>query len=142
MKSVRLPDLAVAVVVPGGEFLAGRGVGHGDFEGGQVGAADQPLVDLGETVAEQADGDVMLLDVRVLRPGEQPDQPRALGGGHLAQLGRRDQVLGIVEDDAQADLLGRIYLQENALDELVEQREDHVGVAGPRLGLADAVVQS
>ena len=52
-----------------------------------MGAADQPLVDLGEAVAEQADGDVVPLDVGVLGPGQQPDQPRTLGGGHLAELG-------------------------------------------------------
>ena len=79
----------------------------------------------------------MPLDIRVLRPGEQPHQPRALGGGHLAQLGGWDEVLRMVEDDAQADPLGRVDLHQDALDQLVEQREDRVGVARPRFRLAD-----
>ena len=82
-------------------------------------------------------GDVVPLDVGVLGPRQEPDQPRTLGGGHLRELGGRDQILGIVEDDSQADPLGRVCLHENALDELVEQGEDHVRVAGPGFGLAD-----
>ena len=73
---------------------------------------------------------------------KQPNQPRALGGRHLGKLGGRDQVLGVVEDDAQADPFRRVDLHEDALDELVQERQDHVGVAGPRLGLADPVVQA
>ncbi len=100
-------------------------------------AADQPLVDLGQLVAEQAKGDVVLLDVRVLGPRQQPDQPHALRPGHLAQLRRGDQVLGVFEDHPDADLLGRVLLHQDLADELIEQGEDSVRVAGPGLGLAD-----
>ena len=79
VKSVRLPSLPSRSSYQVDELLAGRGVGHGDFEGRHVRAADQPLVDLGQAVAEQAEGDVVPLDVGVLGPGKQPDQPRALG---------------------------------------------------------------
>ena len=48
-----------------------------------------------------------------------------------------DQVLRMIEDDAQADPLGRVFLHQDSLDELVQQGEDHVGIAGPGLGLAD-----
>ena len=39
------------------------------------------------------------LDIRALGPGEQPDQPRALTPGHLAQLTGRHQELRVIEDD-------------------------------------------
>ena len=51
-------ELAVLAVEPGGERLARGGVGHRDLERRDVRAADEPLVDLGELVAEQAEGDV------------------------------------------------------------------------------------
>ena len=43
----------------------------------------------------------------------------------------------MVEDHAEADPLGRVVLHQVLLDELVEQGEDGVGVAGPGLRLAD-----
>ena len=105
-------------------------------------ASDQPFVDLGQAIAEQADRDVMPFDVRVLRPGKKPDQPRSLGSSHLGQVGRGDQVLCVIEDDAETDAPGRIHLHEDALDELVEQREDHIRVARPGFGLADSIIQA
>ena len=128
-------------VVPGRELLAGRGVGHGDLERRHVGAADQPLVDLGQLVAQEAKSDVIPLDIRVLRPREQPHQPRAQRAGHLAQLGRGNKVLRMIEDDTHADPLGRVHLHQDALDQLVQEREDRVGVARPRFRLADPLAQ-
>ena len=106
VKSARLPSVPSRPSNQLDESLPRRGVGHRHRERRHVRAADQPLVDLGELVGEQAEGDVEPLDVGVLRPRQQADQPRALGPGHLAQLRRRDQVLGIFEDHAEADLLG------------------------------------
>ena len=137
MKSVRLPSLPSWPSNQVANRSRAVGVGHRDLERRDVRAADQPLVDLGELVAEQAEGDVVPLDVGVLRPRQQPDQPRALRAGHLAQLGRGHQVLGVVEDHAEADPLGRVVLHQVLLDELVEQGEDGVGVPRPGLGLAD-----
>ena len=80
--------LAVARVEGRGESLARRGVGHRDRQGGDVRAGDQPLVDLREVVAEQAEGDIVPLDVGVLRPGEQADQPACPGARPSARAPR------------------------------------------------------
>ena len=81
----------------------------------------------------------MLFDIRVLCPRQQPDQPRALWSDHLAQLRGRDQVLGIFEDHAHANLFGRIFFHQDLADELIEQGEDGVGVSRPGLRLADSL---
>ena len=132
-----IADLPILAVVPGDVFFSGLDVGNRDFKSRHVGAADEPLVELREPIAEEADGDIATFDVGILRPGEEPDESRTLGADHLAEIGRRQQELRMVEDQADADLVIRIRLHEILLDELIDQAEDAIGVLGPHPGLAD-----
>ncbi len=47
----------------------------------------------------------------------------------------------MIEDDAQTDPLCRIDLHQDALNQPVDERQDQIGIARPRLGLADALAE-
>ena len=75
-----------------------------------------------EPVGHQAEGHVDPLDVRVLRPAEQPDQPVGLAPGQHAQVARGDEVLGVLEQAWRCSSARPRPSIEDPLDEPVQQR--------------------
>ena len=61
--------------------------------------------------------------------------------GHLAQLRRGNKILRMIENDAHADPLCRVDLHQDALDQLIQKRQDRVRVARPCLRLADPLAE-
>ncbi len=98
--------------------------------------ADQPIIELGQFVGHQAEGDVQPFDVGVLGPTQQPDQVGALGPGQPAGLTGGHQILRVVQDDADALALLAVRLDDVALDDPVKEQEHVIRITRPGIGLA------
>ena len=118
------------------EAAAGVAIGQRNLDRRDVRALDQPVIEFGQAVDDQAERHVDLLDQRVLGPAQEADQPRGLAAGQRIQIAGRDEVFGIGEEHGHA--LPRCRVDQVPLDQAVQQQEHGVGVAGPIAGLSPA----
>ena len=123
----------------GGEAGAGGFVGDGDFDGGGVGAGGDAFVDGRQLFVDDEEGHVEALQMRTGGPVEQGDD---LGGGwdgEAAGFASGEQKAGVVDDDGGGDAVG-FGGHDVVLDEAVDEREGHGGVAAGSGEVADFAV--